>query len=72
VKRRHVLSSAIRSVGYDASQRVLEVRYIDGDLYRYFDVPKIVARSLEEAPSKGQFINDVVKPTFRTEKVEEN
>jgi hypothetical protein len=70
VKRHHVNSSAIRSVGYDPAAHALEVRYISGDLYRYFDVPPQVAALLEQSPSKGQFVNWVVKQNFRYEKEE--
>lgn len=50
---------------------MLEVRYIDGGLYRYFDVPPLLIDALDAAPSKGQFINRIVKKYFRTEKVED-
>ena len=57
-------SSAIRSVGYDDAQRILEVRYIDGDVYRYRDVPAFVVEAFRAAPSKGHFVNNVIKPFF--------
>jgi hypothetical protein len=69
VKRTHVESSAIRSVGYDAQQRILEVRYVNGALYRYLKVPPEVMEYLEKAPSKGGFVNTIVKPHFKMEKI---
>lgn len=71
MRRKHLRSSAVRSVGYDERDHVLEVRYIDGGLYRYFDVPPLLIDALDAAPSKGQFINRIVKKYFRTEKVED-
>ncbi len=64
-----VHSSAIRSMGYDRQHRVLEIRYVGGVLYRYYEVPPIVNDALRAASSKGQFVNGVVKPFFRFEKV---
>ena len=36
-----VRSSALRSVGYDQEQRVLEIEFTNGAVYRYFDVPAV-------------------------------
>jgi len=69
MKRVHVNSAAIRSIGYDEQSRTLEVRYIDGDLYRYTDVPPLLMEAFEAAPSKGKFINDIVKKYFPVEKI---
>jgi hypothetical protein len=44
---------------------VLSVKYRDGDAYDYFDVPQRVYRQLLAAPSKGQFVNSVIKPNYR-------
>lgn len=68
--RTGVRSSAIRSMGYDKDRQILEVRYAGGDLYRYFEVPDFVNDALEAAPSKGKFVNGVVKPYFKMEKIE--
>lgn len=39
VTRVPVSSSAMRAVGYDKQQSVLEIELHNGDVYRYFDVP---------------------------------
>ena len=63
--RRPVTSSLIRSVGYDASESVLEVEFVEGDkVYQYFDVPGSVAIELMEAGSIGSFFNDQIKDLF--------
>jgi len=69
MKRAPVDSSAVVSVGYDESQQILELEYIDGDVYQYFDVPKAVHLALLDAPSIGQFVNAEIKGTFQYEKV---
>lgn len=69
MKRAPVDSSAVVSVGYDESQQILELEYIDGDVYQYFDVPKALHLALLDAPSIGQFVNTEIKGTFRYEKI---
>jgi hypothetical protein len=69
MKRASVDSTAIRSAGYDDVHHVLEVRYADGDVYRYQNVPPLVASAFGQAPSKGHFLNTVVKRFFPVERV---
>lgn len=58
-------SSSIAAGGYHAPSRVLRLRYIDGDVYDYRNVPQVVFHNLLGAPSKGQFVNARVKPYYR-------
>jgi hypothetical protein len=67
--RSPVNSTAIASVGYDQPRAILELEYIDGDVYRYFDVPKALYRALLDAASIGQFVNAEIKGVFRYERV---
>lgn len=69
MERTPVDSSAVVSVGYDESRQILELEYIDGDVYRYFEVPAALHRALLDAPSIGQFVNAETKGAFRYEKV---
>ena len=59
-----VESRAIRSVDYDAESRTLFVRFIDGDLYAYFDVPETEFGAFLVAESKGRFFGERVKPRY--------
>lgn len=65
MERARVDSSAIVSVGYDTSRRILELEYVDGDVYQYFDVPMALHQALLDAPSIGQFVNTEIKGKFR-------
>jgi hypothetical protein len=65
--RTPVSSSAVVSVGYD-EHAVLEVEYADGDVYRYYGVPRSLHDQLLDAASIGQFINTRIKGRFRCEK----
>ncbi|MFG3225236.1 KTSC domain-containing protein [Kitasatospora sp. NPDC048194] len=53
--RTAVVSSVLRSVGYDRAQRVLELEFHGGQVYRYADVPARVHRELMAADSHGRY-----------------
>jgi hypothetical protein len=61
MERRAVESSAIASVGYDAAAGTLEIEFRSGRIYQYFDVPPHIAQEMVSAPSRGAYLNDVVK-----------
>ena len=43
---------------------VLSVKFQNGDVYRYLNVPRDVYEALLGAPSKGVFFNTVIKHTY--------
>ena len=61
IERTPVRSSALRSVGYDQEQRVLEIEFTGGAVYQYFDVPPEVHRGLMAAESHGRYFNQRVR-----------
>lgn len=42
MERQYVSSSNIASIGYDASDMILEVEFLNGAIYQYYDVPQSV------------------------------
>jgi KTSC domain-containing protein len=62
VHRVAVESSVIDSVGYE--DKVLEVRFSNGGLYRYFGVPPEVCFDLLKADSIGRFFNDRIRGSY--------
>ncbi len=64
VERVAVISSVLRSVGYDHPTAILEVEFVNGLVYRYTAVPPHVHDSLMNAPSKGQYFNTHVRDCF--------
>lgn len=58
-------SSSLVSAGYDAGTLVLELEFQNGHVYQYFDVPQTVYDEFMAAPSKGTFVNTVIKPSYR-------
>ncbi len=61
IQRIGVSSAALRSVGYDQEQRVLEIEFTSGAVYQYFDVPAEVYRGLMAAESHGRYFNQRVR-----------
>jgi len=68
--RTHVKSEAVRSMGYDEGEWVLQVRFTNGKLYNYFRVPPREYRALKNAGSIGEYLNREIKPYYEYEQVE--
>lgn len=64
MRRQHVESTAISSVGYDANAKILEVEFSSGAVYKYRGVPPGVYRSLMKSPSKGQYVSRRIRDRF--------
>jgi len=63
--RRHVDSSNIESIGYDAQSQILEIEFQNGNVYQYFDVPESIYQNLMAAGSHGRYFSENVKGYFR-------
>lgn len=68
-KRSRVDSNYLRSVGYDASERVLEIEFKKGEVYQYKDVPIAVYTNLMNASSLGKYFNDNIKDVYPYQKL---
>jgi hypothetical protein len=69
IRRRPVISSKVKSIGYDPVQRALHVEFHGGDVYEYAGVAPAVHDALMDAPSKGKFLNAHIKGKFVTRKL---
>lgn len=69
MERESVTSSNISSVGYDAESQTLEIEFINGGIYQYFDVPEQVHAQLMGADSVGSYLARNIKGTFRYSRV---
>jgi hypothetical protein len=69
MKRTHVESSNIESIGYDSKSQTLEIEFLNGTIYQYFDVPERVFEELMGADSQGRYLNANIKGTYRYSKV---
>ena len=59
-----VESSNIESVGYDPETQQLQVRFTNGSLYQYDDVPAEVHQDLMGSDSIGTQLHQAVKGTY--------
>ena len=59
-----VQSTAILTLDYDPESRTLFVRFLDGDLYAYFDVPGDEYAAFLDAESKGGFFAERVRDRY--------
>ena len=41
MERQYVSSSNIASIGYDPDNQVLEIEFLSGAVYQYYDVPQV-------------------------------
>lgn len=69
MKRDHVESSNIESIGYDENSQTLEIEFLNGGTYQYFDVPKTIYDGLMAASSHGEYLAANIKGSFRYSKV---
>lgn len=65
-----VVSSQISAVGYDADSRKMEIRFANGALYQYDEVPKATYDGLMSADSIGRYHKDNVKYAFPYRRLE--
>lgn len=69
MNRIKVKSSNVVSVGYDETKKILEVEFINSDIYRYFNVSKKIYDSFMSAESKGKFIHKYIRGVYKYVKV---
>lgn len=58
-------SSNISRFGYDEGSSVLVVEFLNGGAYQYFDVPEEMFRRMCSADSKGKFLAQEIKGSYR-------
>lgn len=68
--RVRLVSSMMVSAGYDPISRVLEIEFVAGAAYQYFDVPLDVYQDLLDAPSHGRFFHSCIRDAFTSQRVE--
>lgn len=57
-------SSNIASAGYDEPSQTLEVEFVNGTVYQYFNVESAVYEQFLQAPSKGVFLNTYLRNAY--------
>ena len=69
MERKRINSSAIRSVGYDSRNRVLEIEFSSGSIYQYSGVADEVHRRLMSSPSAGSYFRDNIEESFTAKRL---
>lgn len=64
MNRNPVASSNIASLGYDEPSQTLEVEFMNGMIYQYYNVGSALYEELMRAPSKGQFLNFNIRNAY--------
>jgi hypothetical protein len=64
-----VESSVFTSAAYRTDAQQLYLRFRDGDIYRYFDVPAQEHKAFLAGESKGRHFAQHIRNRFRCEKI---
>ncbi len=65
LQRNQVASSNVAAVGYDEPTSTLEVEFVNGSVYNYFDVPRNEYDQLVSASSVGTYLAANIKGHYR-------
>lgn len=68
MKRRAVSSSCVQSVGYAARSSTLEIKFVNGGVYQYSQVPQDIYQGLMGAQSIGKTFQATVKNRYDYQK----
>lgn len=58
-------SSNIAGFCYDELSEILTVEFNNGTKYNYFDVPENIGKGMENAESRGGYLNKEIKGKYR-------
>ncbi len=64
VDMNYVDSSNIEAIGYNSGEQELYVQFLSGATYVYYGVPEHVYKEIMDAPSKGSYLNRVIKGVY--------
>lgn len=59
--RKSVISSNLRSIGYDQTSSILEIEFHNNRIYQYLRVPSHLFQGLMSASSHGGYFNRFIK-----------
>lgn len=67
--RKRLSASNIRSAGFDARNRVLEIEFSDGSIIQYSGVSDEVHRRFVNSPSPGSYYRDAIEESFTAKRI---
>ena len=71
MKRINVISSSIKSIGYDSQSCILEIEFSRGAIYQYKNVPSLHVVRLIFAESVGKYFHQHIEKNYEYEKIGE-
>jgi hypothetical protein len=69
VQRTAVSSEAISSVGYESVTSSLEIEFVGGGVYCYYEVPRAVYEELMSADSHGKYFMAHIRDRYRYQRL---
>jgi hypothetical protein len=69
MERKRLNASNIRSAGYDARSRVLEIEFSSGGINQYSGVSEEIYRRLMNSPSPGSYFRDEIEESFTAKRL---
>lgn len=69
LEHQQVSSASIESIGYDPVLAVLQIQFVEGELYEYFMVPHSTYLGLLGSSSKGRFFGEFIRDRYRFQKI---
>lgn len=69
MERVAVDSSTIKSVGYDLARQTLEIEFVAGGVYEYYEAPETVYHQLMAAGSRGAYFVANVRGVYGYKKI---
>src|SRR5438093_910075 len=69
IKPIEVDSSSLASVGYSRRTKTLQIVFLKGGTYQFFDVPRPVFNAIVAANSKGQFFHEHIRDRYEFRRV---
>jgi KTSC domain len=64
MERKPLRSGKLRAAGYDESSRVMEIEFVNGDVFEYKSVSRELFRQLMASPSPSSFFEDKIDEQF--------
>ena len=67
--RQPVSSSNIANIGYDPVSQTLEVGFLRGGVYQYYNVPQSIYQGLMGASSHGSYLARYIKGSYQYKRI---
>jgi hypothetical protein len=65
----YVDSSNIEAIGYNSDAQELHIQFLSGATYVYYGVPEHIYEEIMDAPSRGSYLNRVIKGVYKYAKI---